>query len=152
MRIATEPHHPLKLTENSRYFKLFMNDVGLLAASCGLMVAKSIVSSHLGVDYGSIYENAVAQELKCHGCSLHYYRSKGIGELEFVIGRDDGVVLPIEVKSDKSYKRHAALDDVLSLPNYKIEYALVLCEDNVRVEGGVIYCPVYCAGLLAAVL
>lgn len=149
-RIVTEPRHPLRLAENRRYFKLFMNDVGLLAASCGLKVAKSVVSDQLGVNCGSIYENAIAQELKCHGFSLYYYRSKGIGELDFVIEQNDGTVLPIEVKSGKSYKRHAALDNVLSSPNYRIDRALVLCEDNVRMGGRVIYCPAYCVGLLSA--
>lgn len=151
VRVVKEPRHPLKLAENRRYFKLFMNDVGLLAAASGLQVAKSIVSDDLGVNYGSIYENVVAQELRCHGFSLYYFRSKGVGELDFVIELEGGAVMPIEVKSGKNYRRHVALDNVLSSPNYHIAQALVLCEENLRVEGKIAYCPAYCTALLAAV-
>ena len=48
-------------------------------------VVKSVLPDDLGVNYGSIYENAVAQELKAHGHELYYYRSKREGELDFAI-------------------------------------------------------------------
>ena len=140
---VTEPLHPLKMAENRSFFKLFANDVGLLSAMCGMEVPKSIISDNLGVNYGSIYENAVAQELKAHGYQLRFYRKKGIGELDFVIEAGDGQVLPIEVKSGKSYKRHCALDNVLRTDNYQINRAVVLCEANVSVAGKLTYLPVY---------
>jgi hypothetical protein len=52
-------------------------------------------------------------------------------------------VVPLEVKSGKSYKRHSALDNVLKTTNYDIEQAYVLCEDNVSTEGSVAYLPIY---------
>lgn len=140
---VTEPRHPLKMSEQRSFFKLFANDVGLLCAMSEIDVVKSILSDNLGVNYGSIYENAVAQELAAHGHALRFYRSKGTGELDFVIERGDGQVLPIEVKSGKSYKRHSALTKVLESPNYAIPAATVLCESNVRQEGKISYLPVY---------
>lgn len=140
---VTEPRHPLKMSEQRSFFKLFANDVGLLCAMCEMDVAKSILSDELGVNYGSIYENAVAQELKCHGHKLRFFRSKGMGELDFVIEAGNGQVLPVEVKSGKSYKRHSALTKALSSPNYLIEKAVVLCESNVSSSGKILYLPVY---------
>lgn len=143
-----EPRHPLRLSENQSFFKLFMNDVGLLSAACGMEVAKSVLSDRLGVNYGSVYENAVAQELLAHGFRPTYYRSKATGELDFVVEVPGGAVLPIEVKSGKDYKRHSALTNVMSSPNYAIDNALVLCEGNISVEGGVTYCPAYMVAML----
>ena len=140
---VTEPRHPLKMSEQRSFFKLFANDVGLLCAMSEVDVAKSILSDELGVNYGSIYENAVAQELRCHGHKLRFFRSKGIGELDFVIEAGSGRVLPVEVKSGKSYKRHSALTKVLSSQNYRVERAVVLCEGNVSSAGKVRYLPVY---------
>lgn len=140
---VSEPRHPLKLSERRSYFKLFMDDVGLLCQACGMDVVKGILSDRLGVNYGSIFENAVAQELRAHGHDLHYFRSKALGEVDFVCERGGGAVLPIEVKSGKDYKRHSALNKVMNSQNYEIDKAIVLCEDNVSVAGGVLYAPVY---------
>ena len=48
-----------------------------------------------------------------------------------------------EVKSGKDYKRHSALSNVLSSPNYEIEQAIVLCEGNVNEAGKTLYLPAY---------
>ena len=140
---VSEPRHPLKMAEQRSFFKLFANDVGLLCAMAEVDVVKSILSDDLGVNYGSIYENAIAQELACHGHALRFFRSKGLGELDFVIEDGGGCVLPIEVKSGKSYKRHNALNNVLKSPNYSIPRAIVLCESNVESCENIDYLPVY---------
>ena len=136
------------MSEQRSFFKLFANDVGLLCAMAEMDVVKSILGDRLGVNYGSIYENAVAQELAAHGHALRFFRSKGIGELDFVIESGEGWALPIEVKSGKDYKRHSALTKVLASPNYEIKQAVVLCEGNVRCEDKVGYLPVYMAAFL----
>lgn len=140
---VAKPRHPLKLSEKRSCFKLFLDDVGLLCRACGMDVVKGIFSDRLGVNYGSIYENVVAQELKAHERDLHYFRSKKLGEVDFVCEHGGGAVLLIEVKSGKDYKRHSALSNVIASPNYGIGQAFVLCEDNVSVDGKVVYLPVY---------
>ncbi|WEV42596.1 ATP-binding protein [Bifidobacterium sp. ESL0682] len=148
VRNVKEPRTPLKLAENRQYFKLFFNDVGLLAASCGMQVTRSIISDKLGVNYGSIYENVVAEELHVHGHELYYYRNKKYGELDFVIDTPISGAIPIEVKSGKDYKRHSALSNVMKAPNWDIDHAIVLCEDNLSAEDNIIYCPVYMVAFL----
>lgn len=44
-----------------------------------------ILTGELNMNYGAIYENVVAQELKCHGFDLYYYNSHKNGELDFVV-------------------------------------------------------------------
>lgn len=56
----TEPRALPRLAENRSFFKLFMNDVGLLSAACGMESVRGVVSGDASVNHGSIYENAVA--------------------------------------------------------------------------------------------
>lgn len=55
----------------------------------------------------------------------------------------DDEIIPLEVKSGKDYERHNALSKLLSIPNYGIRRAIVLCNDNLHVKGNVEYLPVY---------
>lgn len=65
-----------------------------------------IIKGDKDINFGSIYENAVAQELVAHGIVPYYYNNKKRGELDFVIELG-GKVLPIEVKSGKTTRRTA---------------------------------------------
>ena len=78
----------------------------------------------------------------------YYFKNKQLGELDFVIEWPPTHVLPIEVKSGKSYKRHNALSNVLEVSNYNIGQAAVLYEGNVETSGAVTYYPIYMAGCL----
>ena len=51
--------------------------------------------------------------------------------------------MPIEVKSGKDYDRHNALTNVMESAEYDIPKALVLCNDNVKVDGKIVYMPIY---------
>lgn len=139
---ASEPKVPLLLSKATNLFKLFMVDVGLLAAMCMNGIQVKILSKEKDINFGAIYENAVAQELKCHGFDLYYYNSKKQGELDFLI-EYEGEVLPIEIKSGKDYARHAALNNILNNPEYDINKAFVFCNYNVAKKEKVVYYPIY---------
>ena len=139
---VAEPKTPLRLSEKRNLFKLFSNDVGLLAAMYMDGIQLRILNGDRALNIGAVYENAVAQELKAHGVKPNYFNSKKQGELDFVF-ECDGRVVPVEVKSGKDYKRHSALDKVLADGNYKIARAYVLGNDNVSAEGPIVYAPVY---------
>ena len=62
--------------------------------------------------------------------------------MDFVI-ENNGRVLPIEVKSGKDYKRHSALENILSDVNYGICEAIVFSNANVEVVGKRVYMPIY---------
>ena len=101
-----------------------------------------ILNNDVNVNFGSIYENVVAQELKAHKFDLFYYNNKKRGEVDFII--EDGIeIIPIEVKSGKDYKRHVALDNLLSNSEYNIKKAYTLCNGNLEVVNNRIYIPIY---------
>lgn len=139
---VTEPVLPLLLNEKSSLFKLFLSDVGMLTSMYGKSTKMQILANDQDINNGALYENVVAQELKAHGFKLYYYNSKKYGELDFVI-EYKGKVLPIEVKSGKSYQRHSALNNIIDVPNYAIDEAYVLSNYNVEVKGNIIYYPIY---------
>ena len=139
---TTEPTVPLMLNEKSTLFKLFLSDVGLLTTIYGKACKLKIVSKEKDVNKGAVYENVVAQELHAHGYPLYYYNSKKKGELDFVI-EHAGQVLPIEVKSGKDYEKHSALDNVMSVAEYRIEEACVFANGNVKADGRLTYFPIY---------
>lgn len=142
-----EPKISFKLNEQRNLLKLFQNDVGLLCCQYASGIQLKLLQGEVKQNYGAIYENLVAQELHCHGFGgddheLHYFNSKKQGEIDFVIAQS-GKVIPIEVKSGKDYQRHNALTNVLADQNYDIEFAYILTDDNVQVEGKQIYIPIY---------
>jgi hypothetical protein len=139
---VTEPTVPLMLNKNTNLFKLYLSDVGLLAAMYMDGIQLKLLNREKDINFGSVYENAAAQELKAHGYDLYYYNSKKQGELDFVV-ECGGDVLPIEIKSGKDYQRHAALNNVMANVDYTIPIAYVFQNDNVKVDGKIVYLPVY---------
>ena len=142
-----EPELPLLLSKSTNLFKLFLSDVGLLASMYVDGLQLKILSREKDINFGAIYENVAAQELKAHGFELYYFNSKKQGELDFVI-EYQGNVLPLEIKSGKAYTRHNALDNVMSTPRYHIEQAIVFCNENIHEKNKIVYMPVYMAGML----
>ncbi|OZG66322.1 ATPase [Bifidobacterium hapali] len=143
-----EPRYPLMLAQKSNLFKLFANDVGLLTCMCGMDVVRDMLRDRTDVNYGALYENAVAQELIAHGVTPYYFKNNAIGELDFLMESSRGVVVPIEVKSGKTYNRHSALNRALATPNYGMERGVVLAETNVQVQERIDYLPVYMVAVL----
>lgn len=139
------PKIPLLLNKQRNLFKLFLNDVGLLAAMYGGNIQVRLLSS-LNVNYGAAFENLVVQELYAHGFAidhaLFYFNSKKQGELDFVV-EYQGEVLPIEVKSGKAYERHRALSNIMDNEEYAIPNAIVFCQENIQVKNRLVYLPIY---------
>ena len=139
---VSEPEYPLRLMRSVNLFKLFLSDVGLLASMYMDDVQIKILNREKDINFGSVYENAAAQEPKCHGFDLYYFNSKKQGEIDFLV-EQQGNVVPVEIKSGKDYTKHAALDHVVQNPQYGIREAFVFHNGNLHTEGIVTYCPVY---------
>ena len=139
---VAEPKVPLTLSEKNTFFKLFANDVGLLSAMLMGGIQIRVLTGETDLNFGAIYENAVAQELTAHGFAVRYYNSSAFGEVDFLVEKDCAV-LPIEVKSGKHYKRHRALDKLMECDEYGIESAIVFDDDAMEVVGKVFYAPIY---------
>jgi len=137
-----EPKLPLLLARSRNLFKLFQNDMGLLASQYAGNIQLMIINGDNSLNCGAIYENAVAQELRAHGYALYYFNNKKQGEVDFVIEHDNHVV-PIEVKSGKDYSRHRALNNIMDNKAYDLPEAFVLTNENLSVEDRIIYAPIY---------
>jgi len=139
---ADEPIAPLKQSKHSNLFKLFQNDVGLLASQYADGIQLKMLQGEVTINYGAIYENFVAQELHAHGWELYYYQNKKQGELDFLLERDSEII-PLEVKSGKNYDRHVALNNMMNDKEYGIKRAIVLCNNNILAKDNILYAPIY---------
>ncbi len=145
---VNDPIYPLGLSADVSKFKLYMNDVGLLTLRLMGTADIDILNKRSSINFGSVFENAIAQELFAQGFDLFYYNSKKLGEIDFLLQDNGGRIALCEVKSGKDYRRHSALNNMLSTKNYSFEQAYVFCEGNINVQGKIIYLPVYMAGVL----
>ena len=143
-----DPVYPLGGSADMSSFKLFMSDTGLLTSRLMGDVDIDILDRRSTMNYGSIFENVVAQELKAAGFDLFYYNKSGIGEIDFMVQNRMGDITLIEVKSGKDYKRHNAMNNLLATKNYRFKDAIVFHDGNVEVEKGRTYLPIYMVGML----
>lgn len=139
---VSEPQPPLRMNEKHSLFKLFMNDTGLLCASCMADIQFDLLNGRLDINMGSILENVIAQQIKSNGFDLYYYDSVKHGEVDFVIQNGMNIEL-LEVKSGADYRKHNALDNILKIGEWNFAEAYVLCRDNIAQEDNVTYLPWY---------
>lgn len=141
----SNPKYPLSESVTKNLLKLYLNDPGLLSLLLYGKDAEAILDDKLSINLGSLYETAVAAQLKASGHDLFYYDSKKKGEVDFLINdRERQSVLPVEVKSGKDYKVHSAINGFVKTEDYGIKYAVVL-SNNRTIEkiDKIIHLPIY---------
>ena len=139
---AASPELPLKLNEQRSLLKLFMADTGLLCASCLDNVQLGILNGDLSINEGGILENVFAQIFAEKGFALHYFNKKAQGKVDFLLNYR-GKCLPVEIKSGAMYRQHASLDNMMSVPGWNLDKAVVFCRGNIEDSGRVLYLPWY---------
>ena len=143
VRQATEAKAPLKRTELPERFKLYQSDTGMLLSRYPQSTARAVYLGRASQNLGGIYENAIAQELVAAGVPLWYYAAEGVGEVDFLMEGEGGRVVPIEVKSGRKIRSHAALDRLLGIGEYKIRDAIVISRNPLERDGRILYVPLY---------
>lgn len=146
--IVDQPKPPLILSKSTNQFKLFMGDVGLLTSCYPDYVSQALLDMNPDheINNGALFENYVAQELSSCEITPYYFKSKGIGEIDFLIEYDNRIV-PLEIKSGKEYKKHKALDNLLNSKEYSIDRGYIISLSNIEADDRCIYIPVYMTGL-----
>lgn len=91
------PDKPLKAFRIDDFFKLFINDVGLLNHMLKIRYA-DILNDDLSLFKGAFVENYVASQFVSNEIDLYYWVSDGIAEIDFLIYNEDGII-PVEVKA-----------------------------------------------------
>jgi len=161
---VTEPNIGLHLMRDERYFKTFLFDTGLLLSMIfderEIMkqeIYKKILFDKLAFNQGMIMENMVAQMLRAGGNKLYFYvrhdreNNENHMEIDFLLQK--GIVtskhniIPLEVKTGKRYTYR-------SLGKFQAKYAdflaqpVIIHNQDLKVENGVLYLPVYMTELL----
>ncbi len=144
---VSAPVEPLAINEQHNLFKLFLCDIGLLASQMSSTVRLEFLQGELSANWGSILENAVAQELTAHGIKLRYFDKAKYGEVDFLLSTPQGT-LPVEAKSGNDYESHKALSNIMDVREWKVDRAIVLCKGNVRLSERIAYLPWYAVMLL----
>ncbi len=97
----TKPALPIKAYEDTRTFKLFILDIGLLSAISKLPARTLIEGDKIFTEFnGALAEQYILQQLKTlDDIETAYWISKsGNAEIDFII-QTDGYIIPVEVKA-----------------------------------------------------
>ncbi len=139
------PELPLNVYHTNDCFKMYVSDVGMLAAMMGFEVKKNIVDNTLkGFAKGGIYENAIIQQLVSRGYDPCYYqKDSSVGEIDFLIERDGGVV-PIEIKAGRTSS--VSFDRMLERKDVSMGYKFI--RGNIGRVGKKVTLPHYMAMFL----
>lgn len=102
-RRIEKPGIPLISYMDMSAFKIYMLDVGLLAAKGNIAAVTLLEKNAIFSEFkGALTEQFVAQELAAAGMELYYYSAPGSsGEVDFVVQAGDKVI-PVEVKAEEN--------------------------------------------------
>lgn len=134
------PKLPLPAYGDTNAFKIFMLDIGLLAAMCDLSVSTIVNNNNLFSEFnGAFTENFVAQSLARKQRTLYYWTSGGTAEVDFII-EQDGKIYPLEVKAGASRRKKS-----IQVYEKRYEPELVLRSStlNLKHDGKLCNLPLY---------
>ena len=139
-----KPGMPLNAYMEQSSFKMFMLDVGLLAAKGNLSAKALLEGTAIFEEFkGSLTEQYVAQELAGRGIALYYYSTENSsGEIDFVVQASKDCI-PVEVKAEenlraKSLRAYCA--------KYKPAIAVRTSMSDYREQDWMINVPLYVVG------
>ncbi len=94
------PKIPVTAYADYSKFKVYLHDVGLLAAELNITSDLIVTPGKIFNEFnGAFIENFVAQELTSHGYNqLFYWTSKSDAEVDFILESESNI-FPVEVKS-----------------------------------------------------
>ena len=157
--LCTDPNVGLSLNEKRSYIKCYMGDTGLLTTHAfdennetDKNLFSDILADRLSINKGMLYENAIAQMLVANGHKLYFYtryseeKHRNDIEIDFILSKGNKVknkIIPIEVKSSKSYKTESLnlFNDIFKM---RIDESYIIHPKNLSIrENGIICIPSY---------
>jgi hypothetical protein len=103
---VSKPGMPLIAYQDLSVFKLFIHDVGLLAAMAGIHVRALIEGETVFTEFkGALTEQYVMQQLRIKSNIYigYWTNERSTSEVDFII-QDEGEIIPIEVKSGENLR------------------------------------------------
>ena len=161
---STAPNIGLKLNMDRVTMKCYMADTGLLISHAfdenGIVseeIYKKLLFDKLEVNKGMIMENIVAQMLVASGHKLYFYNNPYSDdaslrmEIDFLIAKSKITskhnISPIEVKSGGKYTL-TSLKKCREKYTEQLDTLYVLHKNDLKVEEGIVYLPLYMTPLL----
>lgn len=154
---SSDPHVGMRLTDDFCRYKMYLSDTGLFVTLAFWdkdftenVIYQKLLSDKLDANLGYVYENVVAQMLRCAGNELYYYtfpsKTRNSYEVDFLLSRGNKL-LPIEVKSS-GYKSHKSLDAFCAKFSSRVSNPVLLYTKDYHREGSVDFLPIYYAPFL----
>lgn len=143
----SKPHIPLKAYEDPCAFKLFINDVGLLSALCGLDIKTILEKNLMFTEFkGALTEQYVFSELRqkndLHIC--YWSAQKGTAEVDFVVQSKE-TIFPVEVKAEENLQSKS-LKSYYS--NFEPKFAIRTSMADYKKDGYLTNIPLYALSTL----
>ena len=129
---------PLKAFEKLEFFKLYVNDVGLLTSLLEIDFSDILLNKPFMLK-GAIAENYVAQTFKTNNISLYYWKSNNSAEIDFLLYNKDGII-PVEVKATDNTKSKSLN---YYIEKYNPKYAIRLSTKNFGFNNNIKSIPLY---------
>ena len=139
---VSKPAVPLKAYTEFSAFKLYLLDVGLLAAMSELDVKSILDGNAMFVEFkGALTEQYVLQQLIASTEYTPYYftETKSEGEIDFLVQTTRGIV-PIEVKAEENLRAKSLR---VYCDKYKPHVAIRTSMSNYREQDWMVNVPLY---------
>ncbi|MBQ8663192.1 MAG: ATP-binding protein [Eubacterium sp.] len=137
----SKPGMPLIAYMEMNVFKMYMLDVGLLAARGNLDSRVLLEGNRIFEEFkGALTEQYVAQELVASGRNLYYYsKENSSGELDFVL-QEGMYIIPMEVKAEENLQAKSLQ---AYCKKYQPEIAIRTSMSNYREQDWMVNVPLY---------
>ena len=137
----TKPGMPLIAYMEQNVFKMFMLDVGLLAAKANLSAKTLLEGNQIFEEFkGALTEQFVAQQLHSQNMELYYYSTENsTGEIDFVIQKEQ-YCIPLEVKAEENLRARSLR---AYCAKYRPEIAIRSSMSNYREQDWMVNVPLY---------
>jgi len=133
---------PLENYRDIDAFKIYVSDLGLLAAKKDLSAADILYMGEELNDFkGGMVENYAQVQLSISGYQTYYWESPRGAEVDFIIQRE-GQLIPIEIKSADNTRAKSLK---LYMDTYQPAYAIKLTAKNFGFAAGIKSVPLYAA-------
>ncbi|MDR1014129.1 MAG: ATP-binding protein [Coriobacteriales bacterium] len=132
---------PLVAYEDPGFFKEYLLDSGILVSRLGIAPSELTTDTKaLGAFEGMLAENYVMQALVAHGLAPCYWAYGNQAEVEFVLQRPDGTVVPVEVKAGT---RTGSVSLGTYRKRFRPPYCLRVTAQDFGFAGGIKAVPLY---------
>ena len=144
---VSKPAMPLKAYTEFSAFKLYLLDVGLLAAMSDLDARTILEGNSIFVEFkGALTEQYVLQQLIADTEYTPYYytETKSEGEIDFLVQKGSQVV-PVEVKAEENLRAKSLK---VYCDKFKPEYAVRTSMSGYREQDWMVNVPLYAVSRL----